>query len=197
MRDVKKMQKDIEIIAHYEGMTIEEAKLSFVARQPLPRTAFCGPNKTFQASDSEHVKNAFSLLSQFGHRLPDEVRKQIYKRLVSKAKKYGIIHDPAKYKWGKYVSETAYEDRMKPILKWYFEEILWIQKMKLKKGALRSQLGIKEGEKIPVSVLNAIKNTETGKTITFKGKKIRVTTQLKRRAITALRLRKMPKRGRK
>jgi len=191
------MDKAIEVIARYEGRTIEEATISFAARQRMPRIAFCGPNKTFQASDAEHVETAFSRLSRFGHRLPEEVRKQVYKRLVGRAKKFGVTHDPTKYKWGKYVSETAYEDRMKPILKWYFEEAFWIKKMKMKKGALRGQLGIKEGEKIPVSVLNAIKNAETGKVITFKGKKIRVTTQLKRRAIMALRLRKMPKRGRK
>lgn len=71
---------------------------------------------------------------------------------------------------------------------------LWIKGAIGKKGALRAQLGIKKGEKIPKSVLQSIVNAKTGATISFRGKKIRVTTKLKRRAILALRLGKMKKR---
>jgi len=79
------------------------------------------------------------------------------------------------------------------IVKWY-EAKLWIAGAIKKKGALRSQLGIKEGETIPKSILSQIVNTETGKTVSFRGKTIKVTTQLKRRALLAIKLGKMPKR---
>ena len=72
----------------------------------------------------------------------------------------------------------------------------WIPK-NIKKGALKKQLGYKEDQKIPVSVLNKILDTETGKTITVKGRRIKVTTTLKRRANLAKTFRKLPKRGRK
>lgn len=83
------------------------------------------------------------------------------------------------------------------ILKWYEAKAkkLWIQGAIKKKGALRAQLGIKEGETIPKSILQRIVNAETGTSISFRGKTIKVTTQLKRRALLALRLSKMPRRG--
>lgn len=71
----------------------------------------------------------------------------------------------------------------------------WIAGAIKRKGALRAQLGIKEGETIPKSILQRIVNAETGTSISFRGKSIKVTTQLKRRAQLALRLGKMPKRG--
>jgi len=87
------------------------------------------------------------------------------------------------------------------LIDWLLEESFGIEEAKKfwiagaikRKGALRRQLGIKEDEKIPKSVLQQIINTETGKTITFRGKKIRVTTQLKRRALLAVKLGKMKK----
>ena len=79
------------------------------------------------------------------------------------------------------------------ILEWY-ETKKWIQGAVKHEGALRGQLGIKEDETIPKSILQQIVDTETGKTVTFRGKTITVTTQLKRRALLALRLSKMPKR---
>lgn len=74
---------------------------------------------------------------------------------------------------------------------------LWIKGAIKRKGALRGTLGIKEGETIPVSILNKIKNAETGTKVSFRGKSITVTSRLKRQAILALRLRAMPKRGHK
>jgi hypothetical protein len=76
------------------------------------------------------------------------------------------------------------------ILEW-FEAKLWIQGAIKHKGALRAQLGIKEDETIPHSLLQQIVKTETGKTVSFRGKSITVTTQLKRRALLALKLGKM------
>jgi len=36
--------REVLTIAEYEGVSIEEAKLSYAARQDLPATAFCGPD---------------------------------------------------------------------------------------------------------------------------------------------------------
>lgn len=116
------IKRDITVIAKYEGMTIEEAKLTYAARQKLPAKAFCGPNRSYPAHDAKHVKSALGRLSQFGHRLPAKVRATIYKCLVRRAKRYGVEHDPKKYKWGKHVSETAkYDVFLDSILKWYLE----------------------------------------------------------------------------
>jgi len=67
----------------------------------------------------------------------------------------------------------------------------WIQKAIKKPGSLSKMLGVPEEKKIPVSVLNKIRSAETGDTITFRGKKIKVTTLLKRRAALAKTLKKM------
>ena len=68
----------------------------------------------------------------------------------------------------------------------------WIQKAKIKKGALHRQLKV-TGD-IPVTLLKRIKNSKTGTTITNptrKGKRrIPVTTLLKRRVNFALNVRK-------
>ena len=70
----------------------------------------------------------------------------------------------------------------------------WIQKAKIKKGALHSQLGVSGGKDIPVTLLRKIKRTPTGKIVinpTKTGKKrIKVTTLLKRRVNFALNVRK-------
>jgi len=67
----------------------------------------------------------------------------------------------------------------------------------IKKGALKRQLGYKEDQTIPTSILDKIIRAKIGSTITVKGKKIKVTTLLKRRANLARTFRKMRKRGRK
>jgi len=197
------VEAEVKMIAKAEGRTIEEARLTYAERQKLPKSAFCGPDRTYPAHDAAHVRNAFARLARFGKRLDKAVALRIYRCLVRRAKKFGVEHDPSKFAWltGKKVEETAEQKRIKKIMKWFEEEImeanLWIQKAIKKKGALRKQLGIKEGEVIPVDILRKIVNAETGSTISFRGKKIKVTTLLKRRAILALRLRAMPKRGRK
>lgn len=53
-------------------------------------------------------------------------------------------------------------------------------------GALRRQLGVAEGQKIPTSWLNKIMNAEVGETVSLNGKRVKVTTLLKRRANFAL-----------
>lgn len=93
------------------------------------------------------------------------------------------------------------KEEVEGLIDWVLEETvgieeakkLWIAGAIKKKGALRKQLGIKDDEKIPKSILQKIVNTEIGKTVSFRGKSIKVTTQLKRRALLALKLMKMPK----
>jgi hypothetical protein len=101
--------EDYEFIAEFEGYTIQEAKLTYAARQKLPATAFCGPHKSYPASDAAHVRNGLARLSQFGHRLKPAVRAKIHSCLVSRAKRFGVK-----------VSET---ENVKPILAWYLEEM--------------------------------------------------------------------------
>lgn len=113
------VEQFVKIISVYEGMSIEEAKLTYAARKKLPKGAFCGPNRTYPANDAAHVRNAFARLAQFGHRLPPKVRAKIYGCLRSRAKKYGVEHNPKKYKWGKAVRET----QRKVIFEWYLEEL--------------------------------------------------------------------------
>lgn len=79
-------------------------------------------------------------------------------------------------------------EQLDKLIKWA-EAKKWIQKAGIKKGALRSQLGIKEGETIPKSLLRRIVKAEIGTKI----KGITVTAQLKKRASLALSLGKMKK----
>jgi len=77
----------------------------------------------------------------------------------------------------------------------------WIQKARIKKGALSRQLGIPERENIPNKLLYKIKKTPVGKTIrnpTKKGKRrIKITKKLKKRAVLALTLKKISRRRRR
>lgn len=85
------------------------------------------------------------------------------------------------------------DNELKQNVETYIEEALWIQKAGVKKGALRSQLGIKEDEKIPISFLQKVAKAEVGTTLSFKGKDIKVTAKLKRRVLLAIKFRKMKK----
>ena len=66
----------------------------------------------------------------------------------------------------------------------------WIKKVRIKAGALSTQLGIPEKENIPITLLEKIKKAEIGSTIknpTKSGKQeIKVTKKLKKRAMLAL-----------
>jgi len=61
----------------------------------------------------------------------------------------------------------------------------WIQDIHMKKGALKKQLGYDEDETIPMNILNQIKKSNVGDTITIKDKEIKVTALLKKRATLA------------
>lgn len=67
----------------------------------------------------------------------------------------------------------------------------WIQETHMKKGALKKQLGYDEDEKIPMGILSEIMSKEEGSTITVKGKEIKITKLMKKRASLAKTLKKM------
>ncbi len=71
----------------------------------------------------------------------------------------------------------------------------WIQKTKIKKGALHKQLGVPEERKIPITLLNKIISAEVGKVIKNSSKSskkmIKVTSLLKKRANLAKNLKKI------
>jgi len=76
----------------------------------------------------------------------------------------------------------------------------FIKKIKIKKGALSKQLGIKEKDKIPMTLLNKIIRAKAGDTITNPtktgNKKIKVTRLLERRAILAKNLKNISRKKR-
>lgn len=74
----------------FEGLSFEEAKLSYAKRQKLPSTAFCGPKRTYPAHDAAHVRNALARLSQFGGRLKKGVRARVLACLKRRAKRFNI-----------------------------------------------------------------------------------------------------------
>lgn len=119
--------REIQVIAEYEGYSIEEAKLSYAARQDLPASAFCGPDKSYPAENAAHVGNGFARLSAFGKRLPRSVALKIYRCLVRRASKFNVTHDASKFSWltGKNVEETfVKEDKdTKAKLEWLFREL--------------------------------------------------------------------------
>lgn len=54
-----------------------------------------------------------------------------------------------------------------------------------KKGALRKQLGIREGRTIPDGLLNKIAETPIGNHVSYNGRSFTVTQLLKKRAVLA------------
>ena len=67
----------------------------------------------------------------------------------------------------------------------------WIQKAKAKPGALSKQLGVPEKDRIPISLLEKIRNAEIGTKIKNGKKVIAVTRLLKHRANFALTMKRL------
>jgi hypothetical protein len=61
----------------------------------------------------------------------------------------------------------------------------WIQKTKMKKGALSKQLGVPMKENIPKDVLKRVVEADIGKKVTVPKGKVTVTRLMKRRAVMA------------
>lgn len=109
------IEESVQLIVKYEGVEIQEAKLSYKARQDLPDSAFCGPKRTYPAHDAAHVGNAFARIARFGGRMPPAVRTRILACLRRRAKRFGVEHEPIK--WERKVEETV------AITEWYLKEI--------------------------------------------------------------------------
>lgn len=103
------IKADYEYIAEFEGITIQEAKLSYAEREKLPATAFCGPNKSYPAHDAAHVRNGLARLSQFGSKLKPAVKARIESCLKSKAKRFGVE-----------ITETKVDSKV--LINWYLQE---------------------------------------------------------------------------
>lgn len=87
---MSEIEECVKTIVELEGLSFEEAKLSYAARQKLPDSAFCGPNRSYPTHDAAHVRNGLARLGTFGGRLKPAVRARILGCLKSRAKKYGI-----------------------------------------------------------------------------------------------------------
>lgn len=77
-----------ESIVEYEGYSVEEAKLTYATRKDLPKSAFCGPDRTFPAHDAAHVRNGLARLGQ--SKLPPAVKAKILACLTRRAKRFGV-----------------------------------------------------------------------------------------------------------
>jgi hypothetical protein len=82
------MDEDWYSIYEGEGLTIEEAKLSYAERKHLPSGAFCGPDRSFPAHDAAHVRNGLARLKQ--SKFSPAIKARILACLRRRAKKYGI-----------------------------------------------------------------------------------------------------------
>jgi len=80
----------LQSMVDLEGYSFEEAKLSYAAREKLPSSAFCGPNRTYPAHDAAHVRNGLARLGTFGGRLKPAVRARILGCLKRRAKRFNI-----------------------------------------------------------------------------------------------------------
>lgn len=103
-----------EILVEYEGLTIEEAKLTYAERKDLPTSAFCGPDRSYPAHDAKHVRNALTRLAQAKGMSP-AVKAKIMACLRRRAKKFGIEVSETVT-----VEESANSDAA---IKWYLESL--------------------------------------------------------------------------
>lgn len=110
--------KSVETIMEYEGLTFEEAVLSYKARQKLPASAFCGPDRSYPCQDAAHVRSAFQRLSQFGRKMSPALRKRIHSCIMRKAKKFGVKHKGCWICGGKKFKETVDET-----IEWFLAKI--------------------------------------------------------------------------
>lgn len=124
--EVLTMVEEYLIIAEYEGMSVEEAKLSYATRKDLPSSAFCGPDRTYPAHDAAHVRAGIQRLSQFGSKLAPAVKKKILGCLLRRAKRFGVEIDKSKFQ--ETVGEVMTEDEIQKeaVTDWYLREVLGI-----------------------------------------------------------------------
>lgn len=71
----------IDALITHEGLSEDEAVLSYGKRQDLPDTAFCGPDRSYPAHDIAHARNALARVAQFGNSaLQARVRACVYRK---------------------------------------------------------------------------------------------------------------------
>ena len=93
--------------------------------------------------------------------------------------------------WEKFELEDKHESELAELCKETPSEVSeaktdkWIQKVKMKKGALHKQLGYDEDEKIPAGIIKKIVDAKIGTEVEVKGEKKKVTSLLKHRAVLA------------
>ena len=104
------VKQDYEVIAEFEGISIQEAKLEYVERQKLPISAFCGPNYSYPANDEFNVRKSLSKLYQFGNKIKPKIRERIEYNLKLKAKRFGIE-----------ITETKVDKTS--LINWYLQEV--------------------------------------------------------------------------
>lgn len=119
--------REVETIAWVEGLSIEEAALSFAQRKDLPKTVFCGPDCSYPAHDAKEVRAGFKKLAQIGKKLPKGVALSIYLRLKKRAEKFQIKHNTISFEWligGKSVEESVAEAEKEDekLRNWLYEE---------------------------------------------------------------------------
>jgi hypothetical protein len=102
----------IDAIVELEGLPFGEAKLTYKAREKLPDSAFCGPNRTYPAHDPAHIKNAIARLMQ----IKPKGWKKILKCVCGRAKKAGI--ESKVCKTGKFMEAKEVE----PIVDWFLNK---------------------------------------------------------------------------
>jgi len=119
--------REVETIAWVEGLSIEEAALNFAQRKDFPKTAFCGPDRSYPAHDGKEVRDGFKKLAQIGKKLPRGVALSIYLRLVKKAEKFKIGYSTTLFEWlvgEKSVEESVVEAEKEDekLRDWLYEE---------------------------------------------------------------------------
>jgi len=112
----------VEAMIRYEGLSLDEAKLSYKSRQNLPDSAFCGPKRTYPAHDAAYVRAGIQRLSQFGHRLAPAVRAKILGCLKRRAKRFGVEISES-YRWNEDGAENpAVKAQTDSIVKGFLEK---------------------------------------------------------------------------
>lgn len=82
----------LKAMVEFEGLSFQEAKLSYQKRKDLPTSAFCGPKRTYPAHDAPHIRNAIQRLMQ--HK-PKGWRK-ILKCICARARRAKVESDVCK-----------------------------------------------------------------------------------------------------
>ena len=111
------------LIAEIEGMTIEEAKLTYAERKDLPKSAFCGPDRSYPAQDAKHVRAGLQRLSQFWAKIAPAVRKKILGCLLKRAKRFGVEADIKKFEETVGEMIPTEELNKEAITDWYLQQI--------------------------------------------------------------------------